>query len=105
MRTLKLLCDDPTDVFRDIINRKGGDRRGVLEKLVTEFLFAHFSYKIDRLHAIYPARLSDNQKEALLNCYNVETTAMLSLREKLLRLAGTRCPYCGINMPKTLDHY
>jgi len=50
--------------------------------------------------------LTDEQKNALVHAYEVETKPMASLRELLMRpVSVARCPFCGISEASTLDHY
>jgi hypothetical protein len=50
--------------------------------------------------------LTDNQREALIHAYNVETVPFGELRADLTKpVLLARCPFCGIGEASTLDHY
>lgn len=55
---------------------------------------------------------SDDDKAALLSCYNVGTAPLSKLKDDILhalkdqgQINLQRCPYCMLNDPRTWDHY
>ena len=105
MRALKPPVGEPMEIFKSIINKKKGARKQVLAKSVTDIFFAFSSYKLARLHLLFPVCLNDSQREALVHCYTSEVVPFADLRQELLEAAGTICPYCEIDRAETLDHF
>ncbi|MEZ4313604.1 MAG: hypothetical protein R3F14_36750 [Polyangiaceae bacterium] len=70
--------------------REYGDKKPHLERMPSE-----------------PTAVTDEQREALLHCYDAPTTALGSLKGKIQAAQAdlALCPYCGIGEPDTWDHY
>jgi hypothetical protein len=104
MRTIPSPDIDPEQAFENIIGRKNLVNRNLLNEL-KEIVFEAYGDYSANLNTLRPFFFEDNAIEALLKCYTSNTLALKDLRDTILNLAGSVCPYCGVDRPKTLDHF
>jgi hypothetical protein len=108
MRHIPPLALDDAQLFDDIAAAKRPPRRGYLLAVRGTVVAAYQEYvnAAPDVGGIPPSAMTNNQGEALLHAYEVETAPMIKLRGQLLgRTLAARCPFCGIGESSTLDHY
>lgn len=105
MRPLPQPKGDQIKIYDSIVEAKHKVRRTTLAGLRDAVEQAYLTYKREGLCSLRAISLDDQQREALLHCYTAETIPLAKMREALLALAGSVCPYCGIDRPGTLDHF
>lgn len=93
------------DIYDSIVKAKHKKRRVTLAGVRDAIEKAYLTYKPTRLCSLRAISLDDDQRQALLHCYTSETVPLAKVREELLTIAGSVCPYCGIDRPETLDHF
>ena len=108
MRRVPLLAVDDARLFDDIAAAKQQPRRSRLQAARANVLVSYAAYEAaaPALQNLAPVLLDNNQREALLHGYEVETLPLANVRMALLRrVVVARCPFCGISETSTLDHY
>ncbi|WP_157650374.1 HNH endonuclease [Burkholderia ubonensis] len=110
MRNLPTPKFDAEFYFEKISKEKSEDISNRLCRMKKRIKAAYKNYtdNIDSLESIDPIGINGLREKALLHAYNIPTRTMKSLRDNLLNPDiedFDECPYCGINEPKTLDHY
>lgn len=98
------------DYFKKISLEKNAPNGKRLQAAQTAISYAYSQYTDgSNLDAVVRYRpLPITRRRALLHAYEVRTASMKKMRALLLKpkIQGfSECPYCGINEPKTLDHY
>lgn len=97
--------------YFDNISKEKNAPNGKLLKLAQKAVSNAYAQYIDgsKLDSVIPYKpLPKTRIKALLHAYHGRTASMKILRGLLLKpkIKGfSECPYCGINEPKTLDHY
>lgn len=110
MRNLPPPTVDSFSYFVKIANEKKAPNDKFL-KLAQKAVSSSYAQYIDgtNLDSIAPYNpLPKTRARALLHAYKIRTASMKEFRGLLLKpkIKGfSECPYCGINEPKTLDHY
>jgi hypothetical protein len=95
-------------VLNAIINAKQNPRRCCLIAIRAAVLTAYEEYSAaaPSVDTLISVEMSADQREALIHCYDVETSPLAHLRGQLFTsIAAARCPYCGLSESSTLDHY
>lgn len=93
------------------ISKEKNSPNGKLLTLAQKAVSSAYAQYIDgsNLDSVVPYKpLPKTRIKALLHAYNVHTASMKEFRGLLLKpkIKGfSECPFCGINEPKTLDHY
>ena len=108
MRTVPAVEADGVEVLDSIMRAKQGSRKRRIRAARPEVLLAYERYNeaAPEVGALCHARLTDEQKDALLHSYNVETIPMAQLRSSILdRPLVARCPFCSIGESSSIDHY
>ena len=108
MRSVTLFDVDDIEVFDKITAAKRRQRRAsmVEARPIVLDAYEHYDNAAPDLNNLAHAVLTDEQKEALIHAFNVETVPMMELRGNILtRIEVARCPFCGISESSTLDHY
>ncbi|MBW3510603.1 HNH endonuclease [Janthinobacterium sp. NKUCC06_STL] len=110
MRNLPVPGMDALALFDKITGEKRGEVSARLGRLRRRISSAYASYQAntDALQTIASAGIKGVREKALLHAYNSPTATMRSIRDNLIYPNiedFDECPYCGINDPKTLDHY
>ena len=120
MRNLVTPNFDDINCFINIANSKRDT--GIRECLLSleasiEYYYTDYVTKgsTKRLHELTPQYDGDlngekiMEKNSLLHCYNRSTNNLSEMKVKIKELQDTSildiCQYCGINSPKTFDHY
>lgn len=93
------------DAYERIIASKHEPLRTTLQNLSTDIATSCSAYDSANLTGLTPLVVTNKQRAALLHCYNSETESLAAVRQAILDIAGSTCPYCGIDRPTTLDHY
>lgn len=100
--------------FEKIIKNKHLDTRHVLANLSEDLAALCRSYdeSMSALNMPKQKAWGDEDRTALLSCYNVVTDGLSSLKDQLINALTAesttnieRCPYCTLNDPRTWDHY
>lgn len=100
------LNDEQT--FDALAQAKRAPRRGHLRAARAAVLNAYRDYvaAAPNVADLPKVGLDEDQSDALLHAYSVETKPMAGLREKLTEpVILARCPFCGLSETSTLDHY
>jgi hypothetical protein len=110
MRNLPEPGIDALIQFDKIANEKRGQVSARLGRLRKRIASAYATYiaNTTALHTITSAGITGVREKALLHAYSSPTATMRLTRDELLYPDledFDECPYCGINDPKTLDHY
>lgn len=108
MRSAPVLDIDDIEIFDQIRTAKHNPRRSRLAAARPAVIDAYERYfdATPDVGSLDQAALNDQQKEALIHAFTVETAPMTALRGQILkRIAVARCPFCGISESSTLDHY
>ncbi|WP_461811365.1 hypothetical protein [Faecalimonas sp.] len=112
MRNITYPEIDNIDLWDKIVSRKHQPARGKLlalrDKVNDRYKFYenHFT-DLDKIIPLPKSEWNDSEKE-LISCYgdNVEfKKARHLLFEKLSVTQKTKCPYCMLSRPNTLEHY
>lgn len=96
------------NLLDNITRAKQQPRRFHLEAVREQVLTAYIEFEdaVPLVHSLVPIVLTNDQRDALHHAYSVETAPLTMLREQLSEpLMATRCPFCGVSEPGTLDHY
>ncbi|MFF8801446.1 MULTISPECIES: HNH endonuclease [unclassified Methylobacterium] len=99
---------DDEEIFDALIAAKLAPRRARLRAVRTSILAAYRDYvaAVPEVADLPKGVLDDEQAEALIHSYEVETKPMADLRTKLHKpVLLARCPFCGLGEASTLDHY
>jgi len=104
MRKLNSPAGSAQRTFRNIGDAKHKSQRSALKSLRRRVYKAYRDYPV-YLNSISPITLSTQQAQALRSCYNSRTKTLTDLRQDILNLAGSSCPYCGVDRPTTVDHF
>lgn len=99
---------DDEDIFDGIIAAKLAPRRARLRAVRTIIFAAYQDYvtAVPEVASLPDVDLDDEQAEALIHAYEVETKSMAGLRAELHKpVLLARCPFCGLGEASTLDHY
>ncbi|CCO48617.1 hypothetical protein VIBNISOn1_570007 [Vibrio nigripulchritudo SOn1] len=111
MRNLPVPTTNDKVKYRSFIRTKRQPVKGRLTRVRAKVRKRYDEYitKAHRLENIDQSRIFGVCDDALVKCYtDSNTKTMLSLREEILYPDldnFDECPFCGINEPKTLDHY
>jgi len=108
MRRVPVPTVDDKAMFNAFIAAKRWPRRAQLEAARGRVLEAYDEYldAAPDVAALPDVELTDEEAEALIHAYEVQTKPMADLREKLTKpIILAQCPFCGLNEASTLDHY
>lgn len=110
MRNLPVPGMDALARFDKIVGEKRGQVSARLGRLRRRIASAYATYEAntDELRTLVAAGIKGVREKALLHAYNSPTATMRLIRDELIYPNiedFDECPYCGINDPKTLDHY
>lgn len=110
MRNLPAPSMDALAYFDKISREKKGQVSNRLARLRKRIATAYGLYTANAsaLQTIMPAGIVGVRAKALVHAYEKPTKTMRAMRGELLEPNiedFDECPYCGINEPKTLDHY
>jgi len=110
MRNLNVPSIDALVYYDKISNEKRGRISERLVRLQKRIAVAYTLYTANSnaLQTVIAAGITGVREKALLHAYDFPTKSMRVMRGKLLAPGledFDECPYCGINEPKTLDHY
>jgi len=74
-----------------------------------ELRYQRYCENKEDLSVIEVETFTQDQKKALLHCYEVSTKALESVKKQISELQEPtvrgKCQYCGIGVPTTFDHY
>src|ERR1700733_15169170 len=102
MKSLPTPLVNPQAVFNNIIGRKHLRKRRVLSKVRKIVFQAYTEYERDRLNTLATIVLMKNARRVMLDCYKSGTNGLRDLKQKVKDVAGSFCPYCGIEPPRTI---
>lgn len=110
MRNLPPPFIDAITTFNEIASEKKQPLHGRLNRMRSRVKnsYANYSANSKNLESLTPIGINGVREKALLHAYSSATKTMKAMRGKLLFPDiedFDECPYCGINEPKTLDHY
>ncbi len=108
MRSIPPLNIQDGKLFTDISNAKREPRCTILNGLKAAVVANYKAYvaSVPDVQNCAVTTVTDDQKNALIHAFEVETAPMLKLRGRLLdRKAASFCPFCNIGQSTTLDHY
>lgn len=112
MKTLSHPQVDNMDLWERIVSRKRQPAKGRLQSVRgrVEARYSFYEDHIDCLDEILPCDVAEwlGVKEELQSCYgkNIEFARVRQMIfDNLAATSQTKCPYCMINRPNTLDHY
>lgn len=110
MRNLPAPINNPVSIYDSITKEKKKLIPKRLKKIRDDIHGAYSNYikHTHRLESLVPILILPLHVKALIHSYVSETKSMRALRADLLSPDlddFAQCPYCGINEPKTLDHY
>lgn len=115
MKKLNLLPKPYNSYFDEILDSKKGEHKKSIIKIKNDILTRYDEY-IDKAENNLLQNLPStsnplilNSKASLLVCYNSKTSALDKIKSNI-KLAQPKfyqnlCPYCGIGIPSTFDHY
>ncbi|MED0998362.1 HNH endonuclease [Bacillus mobilis] len=106
---------DSKAVYDDIQrNARSQDKITRLERLKPHVFSRYDDYELNvlQLEMISPSSIIDSEdKKAMESCYNRSSQGYLEGKvvQKILSIQTAqyknKCPYCGIDKPRTIDHY
>lgn len=110
MRNLPAPIQNSIFIYDAIISEKKKHIPARLKKIRANIHNAYNSYVLNSytLENLAPIAILPLHVKALIHAYVAATKSMRNLRAELLNPDlddFAQCPYCGINEPKTLDHY
>jgi hypothetical protein len=110
VRSLPAPIYDSVLIYDSIVKEKRRFTPKRLKKIRTDVHDAYRSYMAHSycLEKLAPITILPLHVKSLIHAYVTETKSMRSLRADLLKPDlddFAHCPYCGINEPRTLDHY
>lgn len=111
MRNLALPPGEPIDYLDAIVESKYGPRKPRLKSLRPKVVVRYTEYWTNRhaLNTLSQATYEAEEKEDLQHCYGSRTDALDDLKSKIRKaqdaISRAICPHCGINNPRTFDHY
>lgn len=112
MRSLKSLDENHLEIFKSITEVKQSPRKAILSSIESSINLSYLEYfrVIGELSGIKSVNCySQDQKEALLHCYNSSSKPLNEMIDKIYNLQPSAyrasCQYCGIGEPETSDHY
>lgn len=110
MRNLPAPINNPVFIYDSIVREKKKLIPRRLKKIRADIHDAYRNYIAHSytLEKLLPISILPLHVKALIHTYISETKSMRALRVDLLNPDlddFAQCPYCGINEPKTLDHY
>lgn len=110
MRNLPAPINNSTSIYDSIVKEKKKLIPKRLKKIRTDIHCAYKNYTTHsyKLEKLTPILIQPLNVKALIHAYSSETKSMRALRADLFNPDlddFAQCPYCGINEPKTLDHY
>lgn len=110
MKRLTPPNDDPLALYDAIVGRKEDvSIRDHLRRLraIIEAAYEQYDREKPHLENVRPlaASFSDEQKKALLHCYNSATDPLKQVRARIFRSCPETCQYCTIMIVEDLDHY
>lgn len=98
---------DDTELWDKIVSNKKGARKVRLRRCRQRVLarYAYYQSHYESLEKITPLDASSwvGVKEDLQSCYGDNAT--FSEARKVLLSSASKCPYCLLSRPNTLDHY
>lgn len=96
--------------IQSFIDSKNNPQKTILNgnsNFIKKRIMRYQKYK-NVFHIVPVIKSADNLHEALLSCYSSKTKLLKQYLSDIRELAPeefkNRCPYCGINEPKTVDH-
>lgn len=110
MRNLPAPICDAEKIYDAITGEKRNLIPGRLRKIRKNVHTAYRTYiaNSSNLETLAPIVIKPLHVKSLIHAYVTETKSMRTLRADLMDPDlddFAQCPYCGINEPKTLDHY
>ena len=114
MKALESYRGDPWEVFKSVREAKEQpDVRACLIEISSAIQARYADYEAhkSRLEALPRANpaFTPDQSEALNHCYNSPSGPLKRLKATILHLQSgntrSKCQYCGIDSPRTFDHY
>ncbi len=107
MLQIDLPTIDNIRLWDEIVSNKRGTRKEKLLQCRQQVLdrYAFYQSHYESLEEITPldASLWEDMKEDLQSCYG--NNAAFGGARKILLSSVSKCPYCLLNRPNTLDHY
>lgn len=111
MRKLKLPRESAIESYDGIVAAKQHRRREILQGLRASVSERYEFYRraAPHLGVLTGASFSEEEFEALNHCYEVETAPLDVLKSAIKQHQEphqqSSCAYCGINNPRTIEHY
>jgi hypothetical protein len=108
MRQVPVPTVNDKAMFDDFVASKRAPRLARLQAARARVLAAYDDYldAAPNVTALPEVVLSDEEAEALIHAYEVETKPMARLRAELTKpIILADCPFCGLGETSTLDHY
>ncbi len=113
MKNLIPLDGDPYEYFKSIRDSKMSPSREHLEGIDKTIKDRYDDYKAltdpNQLEKLSPNSFTNEQEDALRQCYAVKTKELIALKSKIkenqVGSLGAKCQYCGISAPDSFDHY
>ena len=107
MKPLNPPTSDSISLWTNIVNKKNLDRRRKLQakRSLIEERYGFYQSNTSNLDVMCTLDWSEEKeiKELLISCFGKNVSFKNAKKELLSNI--TKCPYCTINRPNTLDHY
>lgn len=115
MRNLIIPEIEPKEIYNNTKQKaRSPEKKQILENLETYIFDRYKEYEMysSELEKISESSIKGkNEKDALLSCYNrnkdgyLEGEVVTNIIQSQSKQHRNNCPYCGLDKPRTIDHY
>ncbi|WP_391346503.1 hypothetical protein [Azospirillum sp. A23] len=107
MKHLEMNFDQCWDILITTTKGKEPPRKGILERLLPELNIRYDEYKqkCKSLEYVTETVRSNEEKEALIHCYESPLKKISSILLPSLKRVQAFCPYCLVRHVQTRDHF
>jgi len=109
MRKIKKinLTETSYNIFENIVSSKKWDNKLILDWILwdIEVLYKDFENNIYELFPMIPKWYTWNIKDALINCYESDTSLTKNYKQQIKALENRKCPYCYLEYSSQVEHY
>jgi len=95
------------EIFENIVSSKRWENKILLDWISSEIkdLYKNFIDNESELFNMNPKWYNLDTKDALIHCYESDTTLTKSYKHKIKSLEDRKCPYCYLENSSQVEHY
>lgn len=95
------------EIFENIVSSKRWENKILLDWISSEIkdLYKNFIDNESELFNMNPKWYNLDTKDALIHCYESDTTLTKSYKNKIKSLEDRKCPYCYLENSSQVEHY